>query len=226
MSEINLGHAVMLSTVQQHIEKKGQFRLSGMDLGMGDGEGELSVMQHYHLLPDTIYPGRHDGGTQMVLGESLAGRRDMTIRRRRGFPTQCGYLRVMDFKNKPIKPTPMPLTSTQNSMRCLAEECLAMFGLGHYICCVVKSMPQEPKVEESKEMVQAGAQINACLEKDDYYGAAECWAEFEYAEVQVIARAPSKGGQVSTANRAKLKSTEFRMALNEAKGIDMSGVQQ
>ena len=70
-------------------------------------------------------------------------------------------------------------------------------------------------------MILAGAAINACLENDDYHGAAQLWDEWSYEEVSIIARAPSKGGQLTTANRAKLKETAFRLALNEARGIEM-----
>ena len=193
--------------VNQQKEKKGKFDyLSWTDAW-------TILMQHYpnathDMLEDVHYP---DG--------SMEVRSSITIN---GQTLKC-FLPVIDHNNKAIK-NPNAFDVNKNRMRCLAKN-IALFGLGLYLFRG-EDLPQAPVVEESKEMVQAGAQINACLEKDDYYGAAECWAEFEYAEVQVIARAPSKGGQVSTANRAKLKSTEFRMALNEAKGIDMSGVQQ
>lgn len=73
--------------------------------------------------------------------------------------------------------------------------------------------------EETPEMIEAGSQINDCLEADDYHGAAQVYNEWTYEQNMVICRAPSKGGQLTTANRAKLKSTEFRHAWNEVRGI-------
>jgi hypothetical protein len=78
--------------------------------------------------------------------------------------------------------------------------------------------------QETDLMIRAGAEINALLEKDDLHGAAQLWDEWTQEELQIIARAPSKGGQLTTQNRAKLKDTAFRLALNEVRGIDMSGV--
>lgn len=72
---------------------------------------------------------------------------------------------------------------------------------------------------ETPQMVDAGAQLNACLEADDYHGAAEIYSEWSHEENLIICRAPSKGGELSTANRAKLKGTEFRLAFNEVRGI-------
>lgn len=73
--------------------------------------------------------------------------------------------------------------------------------------------------EETPEMVEAGIQLNECLEQDDYHGAAQVYDEWTHEENTVICRAPSKGGQLTTANRAKLKSTEFRYAWNDIRGI-------
>jgi len=73
---------------------------------------------------------------------------------------------------------------------------------------------------ETPQMVEAGAQLNACLEMDDYLGAAQIYNEWSHEENSVICRAPSNGGELTTANRTKLKSTEFRMALNAARGIE------
>ena len=70
-------------------------------------------------------------------------------------------------------------------------------------------------------MVAAGAEINRCLEMDDYPGAAQIFDEWDHAENAIICRAPSNGGQLTTANRTKLKSTEFRLALNAVRGIEM-----
>jgi hypothetical protein len=72
---------------------------------------------------------------------------------------------------------------------------------------------------ETPQMIEAAVQLNQCLEVDDYHGAAEIYAEWSHAENTIICRAPSKGGELTTANRAKLKSTEFRHAFNEARGI-------
>jgi len=73
--------------------------------------------------------------------------------------------------------------------------------------------------EETPAMIEAGKQINACLERDDYLGAAQVYDEWTHEENTIICRAPSKGGQLTTANRAKLKSTEFRLAWNKYRGI-------
>jgi hypothetical protein len=128
------------------------------------------------------------------------------------------WLPVLDFNNKAIS-NPDSYAINTAKMRCLTKN-LAMFGLGHYIYAG-ESIPQEPVVVETKPMILAGAEINRCLEEDDYHGAAQIFEEWEHAEHQIICRAPSRGGQLNTANRVKLKSTEFRLALNEARGIVM-----
>lgn len=73
--------------------------------------------------------------------------------------------------------------------------------------------------DETEQMVEAGIRLNDCFDMDDLPGAAELYMEWSQGELMVICRAPSKGGQLSTNNRTKLKSTEFRHALNEARGI-------
>lgn len=73
---------------------------------------------------------------------------------------------------------------------------------------------------ETPEMIEAGKQMNACFESDDFLGAAEVFEEFSYDENIIICRAPSNGGQLSTANRAKLKWPEFRKAQNQVRGIE------
>lgn len=78
----------------------------------------------------------------------------------------------------------------------------------------------ETGTEETDQMIVAGAQLNACLENDDYPGAAQVYNEWSYDENIIICRAPSKGGELSTANRVKLKSSEFGDAYNEVRGID------
>jgi hypothetical protein len=131
------------------------------------------------------------------------------------------WLPVLDFKNNAIaNPNAMDVNSAK--MRCLVKN-LCMFGLGHYIYAG-ESFPQEPVVVETDQMVQAGAQLNACLEQDDLPGAAQLYDEWEHAELTIICRAPSRGGQLTTDNRAKLKETAFRLALNEVRGISMEGV--
>jgi hypothetical protein len=131
------------------------------------------------------------------------------------------WLPVLDFKNRAIaNPDAMAINSAR--MRVLVK-CLCMFGLGHYIYAG-ESTPQEPVLVETDQMVQAGAQINACFEADDLPGAAQLWDEWDHAELAIIARAPSNGGQLTTANRAKMKDTPFRLALNEVRGISMEGV--
>jgi hypothetical protein len=131
------------------------------------------------------------------------------------------WLPVLDFKNRAIK-SPNAFDINSARMRCLVK-CCAMHGLGHYIYAG-ESTPQEPVLVETDQMVQAGAQINACFEADDLPGAAQLWDEWDHAELAIIARAPSNGGQLTTANRAKMKDTPFRLALNEVRGISMEGV--
>jgi hypothetical protein len=126
------------------------------------------------------------------------------------------WLPVLDFKNRAIQnPNAMDINSAR--MRCLVK-CLAMFGLGHYIYAG-ESFPQEPVIVETDQMIQAGAQLNACFEADDLPGAAQLWEEWDHQELSIIARARANGGQLSPANRLKMKDTPFRLALNEARGI-------
>jgi len=132
------------------------------------------------------------------------------------------FLPVIDHRNAAIE-NPNAFDVNKNRMRCLAKN-IALFGLGLYIFRG-QDLPQEPVVTETEQMIRAGAEINALLEKDDYPGVAQLWTEWSYAEISLIARAPSKGGQLTTDNRFKIKSTEFRLALNEAKGIDMEGIE-
>jgi hypothetical protein len=180
---------------------------------------DLYTLASYELLPDTVYP---DGTMEVRVKVGIGSNgwdRDGVFSG--DYVSNTMWLPVLDFKNKAISgPNAFDINSAR--MRCLVK-CLAMFGLGHYIYAG-ESTPQEPHVVESDLMIRAGAEINALLEKDDYLGAAQLWTEWEYNEVAVIARAPSKGGQLSTANIVKVRSTEFRLALNEAKGIDMKGV--
>ena len=166
------------------------------------------LMQHYpdsthDMLEDVYYPD----GTMEV-------RSSVTVN---GQTHKC-FLPVIDHRNQAIK-NPNAFDVNKNRMRCLAKN-IALFGLGLYIFRG-EDLPAEPTIEETDQMIRAGAEINACLEKDDYHGAAQLWIEWEYNEIAIIARAPSKGGQLSTANRVKIKSTEFRLALNEAKGITL-----
>ncbi len=191
--------------VSQQAEKKGKFTYLPWT------DAWTILMEHYpdsthDVLDDVYYPD----GTMEV-------RSSVTVN---GQTLKC-FLPVIDHRNNAIK-NPNAFDVNKNRMRCLAKN-IALFGLGLYIFRG-EDLPQEKAIEESPEMIRAGAEINACLEKDDFYGAAELWAEWEYEEIKVIHRAPSKGGQLSTESRKKAQSTEFRMALNEAKGISMEGV--
>ena len=188
----------------EHIEKKGQFSYLAWTWAWAMVK-ENYPLAMYTLEDDLIYA---DGTMEVrvtVTIEDLA---------------HTMFLPVLDFKNKPIA-NPNAFDINTARMRCLVK-CLAMFGLGHYIYAG-ESAPQERVVEETKQMIQAGMQINDCLEKDDYHGAAQLWDEWEQEELQVIARAPSNGGQLTTSNRAKLKETEFRHALNAVRGVTMDG---
>lgn len=111
----------------------------------------------------------------------------------------------------------------------LNKACTAAYKyfLFEAFCIPVEGTPdadtESPEIgatlEETPQMIEAGAQLNDCLEADDYLGAAEVYDEWSHDENTVICRAPSKGGMLSTANRVKLKSTEFRMALNQVRGV-------
>jgi hypothetical protein len=192
----------------KHVEKKGQFSYLSWTWAMAMVREHYPDMTH-EPLPDTVYA---DGSMEVRCTVTIEGQ------------TQPMWLPVLDFKNKAIS-TPNAFDINSARMRCLVKNLAVNFGLGHYIY-QGESVPQEQVVEETDQMVQAGAQINACLEVDDYPGACQLWTEWDYQEISLIARAPSKGGQLSSANRVKIKSTEFRLALNEAKGIDMTGVGQ
>jgi hypothetical protein len=205
----------------KHTEKKGQFTYLSWTWAWAMVK-DLYPYSNYELLDDTIYL---DGTMEVRVKVSISiqvavnGTNHQLV-----FNTlsHTMWLPVLDFKNKAItNPNAMDINSAR--MRCLVK-CLAMFGLGHYIYAG-ESMPQEPQVTESPEMIRAGAEINALLEADDYPGVAQLWTEWDYNEISLIARAPSKGGQLSSANRVKIKSTEFRLALNEAKGISMEGIE-
>ena len=196
-----------LSTIDcsEHIEKKGQFSYLAWTWAWAMVKDNYSDAE-YVLEDDIVYP---DGTMEVRVSVSILGL------------CHTMWLPVLDFKNTAIQnPNAFDINSAR--MRCLVK-CLAMFGLGHYIYAG-ESLPQEKAIEESPEMIRAGAEINACLEKDDFYGAAELWTEWDYEEIKLIERAPSKGGQLSTESRKKARSTEFRMALNEAKGISMEGI--
>jgi hypothetical protein len=197
-----------LSTIDcsAHVEKKGQFSYLSWTWAIA------MVKEHYPLAKfdmedDIVYPD----GTMEV-------RATITI----GEQSHTQWLPVLDFKNRAIQhPNAFDINSAR--MRCLVKGIAVGFGLGHYIYAG-ESTPQEPVIEETKEMIQAGAELNQCLENDDLHGAAQLWLEWGEEELRIIARAPSKGGQLTTSNRAKLKETAFRHAINEARGISMEGV--
>jgi hypothetical protein len=197
----------------KHTEKKGQFTYLSWTWAWAMVK-EQYPMARYNLCPDIVYPD----GTMEVRVEVLIPCEADTS----GLIHEM-WLPVLNHSNKAISnPDAMAINSSR--MRCLVK-CLAMFGLGHYIYSG-ESLPQERVVEETPEMIQAGAEINSCLEKDDYHGAGQLYDEWDREEQLLICRAPSLGGQLITANRAKLKGTEFRVALNEVRGIDMTGATQ
>ena len=187
----------------QHIEKKGQFSYLSWTWAWAM-VCERYQDATYTIDDDVIYP---DGTMEVrctVRIDSLSHQM---------------WLPVLNFKNAAIQhPNAFDVNSAR--MRCLVK-CLAMFGLGHYIYAG-ESAPQEPVVVETPAMIEAGAQMNACFEQDDYHGAAELFNEWSHEENAIICRAPSRGGELSTPNKHKLKSTEFRMALNEVRGIETS----
>jgi hypothetical protein len=191
--------------LNQLTEKKGKFTY------LSWSDAWTVLMEHYpdathDMLEDVHYPD----GTMEV-------RSSVTINEQ---TLKC-FLPVIDHKNKSI-PHPNAFDVNKNRMRCLAKN-IALFGLGLYIFRG-EDLPSEPVITESPEMVRAGAEINACLEADDLPGAAQLYDEWEHSELTLICRAPSNGGQLTTTNRAKLKETAFRLALNTVRGIDMEGV--
>jgi len=201
----------------EHIEKKGQFSYLAWTWAWAMVK-ERYPTSHYRLEDDITYP---DGTMEVRVTVTVGDNRRVAGTDVGTCLSHTMWLPVLDFKNKAIQnPNAFDINSAR--MRCLVK-CLAMFGLGHYIYAG-ESAPQERVVEETPEKIRAGAEINVCLENDDCPGAAQLWTEWGYEEIKVIARAPSKGGQLSTQSREKVKSTEFRHALNEAKGISMEGV--
>jgi hypothetical protein len=187
----------------EHVEKKGQFSYLSWTWAWAM-VCEKYPDARYQLEDDIVYP---DGSMEVRVTVWIDG------------ISHTMWLPVLDFKNKPIaNPNAFDVNSAR--MRVLVK-CLAMHGLGHYIYSG-ESTPQEPVITETEQMVRAGAEINACLEADDLPGAAQLYDEWEHSELTLICRAPSNGGQLTTTNRAKLKETDFRLALNEVRGIDMS----
>jgi hypothetical protein len=186
----------------EHVEDKGGFSYLSWTWAWA------MVCEKY---PDALYQFQE---SEVFPDGSMEVRCEVTIE---GLTRQM-WLPVLDFRNKAIK-NPDAMAVNTAKMRCLVKN-LCMHGLGHYIYAG-ESVPQEPVVVETKPMILAGAEMNRYLEEDDYHGAAQIFEEWEHAEHQIICRAPSNGGQLTTANRVKLKSTEFRLALNEARGIVM-----
>lgn len=198
----------------KHIEKKGKFSYLAWTWAWAMVK-ENYPEATYEIMPDITYLD----GTMEVRVTVVVTDRTST---HPNILAHTMWLPVLDFKNNAIKnPNAFDINSTR--MRCLVK-CLAMFGLGHYIYAG-ESMPQERVIEETPEMIRAGAAINVALENDDYHGAIQLWEEWSQEELAVIARAASKGGQFTPASRVKMKSTAFRHALNESRGISMDGLE-
>jgi hypothetical protein len=204
----------------EHIAKKGQFSYLSWTWAWAMVK-EQYPYANYELLPDIVYP---DGSMEVRVQVSISVKVAVdSPNHALVFNTlsHTMWLPVLNHQNKAIdNPDAMEINSAR--MRCLVK-CLAMFGLGHYIYAG-ESVPQEPVIVETEQMIRAGAEINACFEADDLPGAAQLWDEWKPEELAIIARAPSNGGQLTTANRAKMKETAFRLALNEVRGISMEGV--
>jgi|TARA_R110000803_G_scaffold173211_2_gene235957 hypothetical protein len=198
---------------REHTEKKGQFSYLAWTWAWAMVK-ENYPLSLYSIKPDTVYS---DGTMEVRVSVSIPETNNINIAIAQGQSlTHTMWLPVLDFKNKAIQ-NPNAFDINSSRMRCLVK-CLAMFGLGHYIYAG-ESAPQEPVIEETPIMVEAGAQLNACFEAEDYDGAAQIYNEWSHEENSIICRAASKGGELMPANRVKLKSTEFRMALNAARGI-------
>ena len=205
MSDKSIWAVLSAIDCSKHVEKKGQFSYLAWTWAWAMVK-ERYPEADYVLEDDMVYP---DGTMEVRVSVDIGGLHHTM------------WLPVLDFKNRAIQ-HPNAFDINTSRMRCLVK-CLAMFGLGHYIYAG-ESMPQEQPLEETPDMIRAGAEINECLEADDLHGAAQLWDEWDQEELQIIARAPSKGGQLTTSNRAKLKDTPFRHALNEVRGITMEGV--
>jgi hypothetical protein len=216
MSDKSIWATLSAIDCNEHVAKKGQFSYLSWTWAWAMVCDKYPSAD-YDLLPDTVYP---DGTMEVRVAVSISGG-DTDYSGGLVTLTHTMWLPVLDFKNNAIKnPNAMDINSAR--MRCLVK-CLAMFGLGHYIYAG-ESLPQERQVTETDQMILAGAQINACFEADDLPGAAQLWDEWDHSELAIIARAPSNGGQLTTANRVKMKDTPFRLALNEVRGISMEGV--
>jgi hypothetical protein len=217
MSDKSVWATLSAIDCNKHVEKKGQFSYLSWTWCWAMVK-DLYPYSNYELLPDTVYP---DGTMEVRVKVSVSTQVAIDSGNHKlifNTLSHTMWLPVLDFKNNAIKnPDAMAINTAR--MRCLVK-CCAMHGLGHYIYSG-ESTPQEVVIEETKPMILAGAEINRCLEEDDYHGAAQIFEEWEHAEHQIICRAPSNGGQLTTPNRVKLKSTEFRLALNEARGIIM-----
>ena len=205
MSDKSVWATLSAIDCSKHTERKGQFSYLSWTWAWAMVK-ERYPEADYVLEDDVVYP---DGTMEVRVSVDIGGLHHTM------------WLPVLDFKNRAI-PLPDAFAINSSRMRCLVK-CLAMFGLGHYIYAG-ESTPQEPVIEETKEMIQAGAELNQCLENDDLHGAAQLYDEWSHEENLIICRAPSKGGQLTTANRAKLKETAFRLALNEVRGVDMSNL--
>jgi hypothetical protein len=190
----------------EHTDKKGQFSYLAWTWAWAMVK-ENYPESVYTVDDDVIYPD----GTMEV-------RCTVTIE---GLSHQM-WLPVLDFKNRAIA-NPNAFDTNSARMRVLVKN-LAMHGLGHYIYAG-ESTPQEPVVTETDQMIRAGAEINSLFEKDDFAGVAQLWDEWSKDEISIIARAFTNGGQLTPANRLKMKSTEFRHALNESRGISMEGIE-
>ena len=186
----------------KHVEKKGGFSYLAWTWAWAMVKQNYP-QANYTIEPDTTYP---DGTMEVRCTVSID---DLS---------HTMWLPVLDFRNKAIaNPNAFDVNSAR--MRVLVK-CLAMFGLGHYIYAGESAPSSEPpQIVDTHAMIEAGAQLNDCLEIDDYLGAAQVYDEWTHDENSIICRAPSKGGMLSTSNRVKLKSTEFRLALNQVRGV-------
>jgi hypothetical protein len=201
----------------KHVEKKGQFSYLSWTWAWAMVKDQYPLAR-YDICDDKIFS---DGSMEVRMEITIPTEPEYNEVTGEGTtaPYHMMWLPVLDFKNNAIKnPDAMAINTAR--MRCLVK-CCAMHGLGHYIYSG-ESTPQEAVIEETKPMALAGAELNRCFESDDYHGAAQIYEEWSHAENSVICRARANGGQLSPANRVKLKSTEFRLALNEARGIEMS----
>jgi len=127
--------------------------------------------------------------------------------------TRSMWLPVMDHKNAAIK-SPTSVDVNKAKMRCLTK-CIAMFGLGHYIYAG-EDLPEQPAEKTYADWINeygpSIAAIKTALANQDLEKASEEWFTLSEEAMMGLWKAPKNGGCFTTAERATMKTTEFRQA--------------